>query len=182
MGHRVQRLDEREVARQAGTETRAVGAEVTGRHSAVRPLYGDETGRPGRESSVVWRWFCDPTARSRSPEADHGEQSRVWVADLRATAARRRGDADVEDLVGALLATSPEFAALWERHEVAVRRQDTKRVRHPLVGVIELDCEVLLTPEHDQRLVLLTARPGSEAVQQLDLLRVVATQQLQGSR
>jgi hypothetical protein len=36
---------------------------------------------------------------------------------------------------------------------------------HPAVGLLELDCEVLLTPEHGQRLILHTASPGGEPAQ-----------------
>jgi hypothetical protein len=41
-----------------------------------------------------------------------------------------------------------------------------------------LDCEVLLTPEHDQRLILHTASPGSETAEKLELLRVIGLQRL----
>lgn len=141
-------------------------------------LVGDQTGRSGREASAVWRWFTDPAARGVHPAEDHDHHSRIMVADLRAAAARRRGDDDVEDLVRGLRATSAEFAALWEQHEVAVRRADRKRFVHAEVGVVEVDCEVLLTPEHGQGLVLLTARPGTAAREQLQLLRVLGTQDL----
>jgi hypothetical protein len=59
-----------------------------------------------------------------------------------------------------------------------VRRSDVKRFRHPLVGELELDCEVLLSSDHDQRLILFTARPGSESYEKLRLLRVVGLQNL----
>jgi hypothetical protein len=47
-----------------------------------------------------------------------------------------------------------------------------------MVGLLELDCEVLLMPEHDQRLILHTAPPGTETAEKLELLRVVGLQQL----
>ena len=47
------------------------------------------------------------------------------------------------------------------------------RVLHPTVGLIELDFEMLQTPNEDQRLQLFTAPPGSPAVDYLALLRVV---------
>lgn len=138
-----------------------------------RALYGTPYGTRD--------WFLTPGARDRSPREDHAEQSRVRVADLRATHGRRRGDADVEELVGVLRQRSPQFRELWDRHEVGVRRGETKRVQHPVVGTLTLDCEVLLTPEHDQALVVLSARPGTPAAEQLALLRVVGTQELLGS-
>lgn len=156
--------------------------EVLVQNALARALLGDETRGRGREASGVWRWFTDPQSRVRYPADDHELHARAYVSELRATAARRRGDGDVEDLLAALLAASPEFAALWERHEVGVRRADSKRVVHPVVGVVEVDCEVLLTPEHDQSLVVLTARAGTPAAGALDLLRVLGTQELTGAR
>jgi transcriptional regulator with XRE-family HTH domain len=139
-------------------------------------LIGDHTGHVGRDRSFTWRWFATPAIRRRFPAEDHEQLGRTRVADLRATAARRRG-ADVIELVDALLAVSPEFVRLWDEHDVAVRRTETKRIIHPAVGLIEIDCEVLHTPEHDQRLVVYTAAPGSEAEAQLDLLRVIGLEQ-----
>ena len=59
-----------------------------------------------------------------------------------------------------------------------MRRSDTKRIRHPVVGDLELDCEVLLSSGHDQRLLVYTARPGTDAYERLQLLRVVGLQDL----
>jgi transcriptional regulator with XRE-family HTH domain len=143
-----------------------------------RTLFGDASGYRGLERSVTYRWFTGTGHRAHFPEEDHPRHSRIYVADLRATWARRRGDADVEELVAALLETGDEFRELWEQHEVAVKRALTKRVVHPLVGVMDLDCETMLTPDGTQMLVLLTARPGTEARAQLDVLRVVGTQDL----
>jgi hypothetical protein len=84
--------------------------------------------------------------------------------------------------VAELRSGSEEFAQLWAAHEVAVRRSDVKRLRHPVVGDLELDCEVLLSNEHDQRLILFTARPGSESYEKLRLLRVIGLQDLTPSR
>ena len=41
------------------------------------------------------------------------------------------------------------------------RRADHKTVLHPVVGRIDLDCEVMLSPEHDQRLIIHSARAGT---------------------
>lgn len=59
-----------------------------------------------------------------------------------------------------------------------MRRADVKRFLHPAVGLLELDCEVLLSPERDQRLVVYTARPGGASHERLELLRVVGLQDL----
>lgn len=47
-----------------------------------------------------------------------------------------------------------------------------------MVGPLELDCDVLLIPDRDQRLVLHTAAPGTRSHEALQLLKVVGVQDL----
>jgi transcriptional regulator with XRE-family HTH domain len=148
----------------------------------AKALLGDQTVYTGRESSAAWRWFTMPTARDRYPGEDHDKHSRVRVAELRAAAARRAGDPDVEELVAALLDASDEFARLWAEHDVNVPRDRRKRLIHPTVGLVDVDCETLLTPEQDQAVVLLTARPDTEAVEQLRLLQVIGLEGMTADR
>jgi len=102
----------------------------------------------------------------------------VWVGKTIATG--RSGVSGTAQ--GPLTTASPLFTRLWPEHDVAIRRQARKRVQHPTVGRLELDCEVLLTPEQDQRLILHTAPPGTETAERLDLLRVIGLQALASSR
>lgn len=143
-----------------------------------RLLSGDQRARAGRERNHTWRWFTDRESRASVPEEDWPVHSRTYVADLRATVGRRGGDADVKALVGDLLAASPEFAALWSEHEVAVRRSDHKRLVHPEVGMLDLLCEHLVSEIDDSRLVVLYPRPGTDCREQLGMLSVVGTQQM----
>jgi hypothetical protein len=133
-----------------------------------------------REESrnVVVRWFTDPGVRAAHPPEEHEYLSRVHVADLRAAVARRGNDAAAAGLVRRLRATTAEFAELWDRHEVAVRRRSRMRVLHPRIGLIELDSETLLTPSEDQKLLVFTPPPGSETAEKLGLLRVIGDQDL----
>lgn len=126
-----------------------------------------------QDHNIVWRWFNDPRLRAAFPAGEHDNCGRLHVADLRAAVARRNGDPAATALVDRLRSGSAEFAALWDLHEVAVRRQGRLRVQHPTVGLLELDSETLLTPAEDQRLVLLTAPPGTPTAEYLELLRVV---------
>ncbi|MFC3743757.1 helix-turn-helix transcriptional regulator [Paractinoplanes deccanensis] len=141
-------------------------------------LLGEQTTYTGPARSLTYRWFTDPEARALYPPEDHEYQSRVQVADLRAAVALRPRDPFADKLVRALRAASAEFAELWDRHDVAVRRSDRKRIVHPAVGVLDLDCEVLTTARQDQRLLVFTPRPGTDAVGQLELLRVIGSQSL----
>jgi transcriptional regulator with XRE-family HTH domain len=141
-------------------------------------MFVDFSELPDDERNLYWMAFTGPEAAHRLPAEDREHVARAHVADLRATLARRPDDPALPELVERLRAASPLFTRLWAEHDVAVRRQDHKRIVHPVVGLLELDCEVLLTPEHDQRLVLHTAPPGSESAERLDLLRVLGLQEL----
>jgi len=77
------------------------------------------------------------------------------------------------ELVRALQKTSSEFAELWDRHEVARCFADHKPIVHPELGAIELDCQVLLTEDHSQSLLVFTAPPRSEGADKLQLLAVL---------
>lgn len=143
-----------------------------------RLVSGDRAARTSLDRNFTWAWFTDPSVRAMHPVEDQDGLSRTHVADLRATAARRRGDSDVVDLVDRLLAASPEFASIWAEHEVAVRRADSKRILHPEVGLLDLLCETLVSGLGDQILVVLFPRPGTDARDKLELLRVIGTQVL----
>lgn len=148
---------------------------VLAQNELARLLMGDlVTGDGGYRASIVWRWFTDPRTRDNVPPADQEAHSQITVADLRAAWARRRGDADMDELVANLLTHSAEFTRLWARHEVSVRRMQQKTFQTE-VGAITLDCEVLAT-EHSQTLVLLTPPAGSTALEDLRLLGVVGRQ------
>ncbi|MGE0219811.1 helix-turn-helix transcriptional regulator [Mycolicibacterium sp.] len=150
---------------------------VLAQNEMSRLLAGDlVSGETGPRASAIWRWFTDPSSRDAAAAEEQDEHSRTRVADLRAVWARRRHDADVRELVDGLLDRSPEFAALWARHEVAARRMQRKTFQ-TRVGPITLDCEVLATVE-GQRLVVLTPPPGSAALEQLRLLAVVGDQDI----
>lgn len=141
-------------------------------------LLGTSPAHRGPAASLVYRWFTDPQAREIYPPEDHPHHSRVFVADLQAAAARRGRDAEVTKMVAVLRRRSQEFAALWDTHDVAVRRMDHKRIVHPMLGVIELDCYNLLSEDGRQRLLWFTAPPGSPGAEQLELLSVIGTQEL----
>lgn len=152
--------------------------EVLAQNAMSRALSGDALARPPRERNMLRRFFLDPAAQDLFPPEDRPERAREQVASLRAVAAARPTDPEPAALVAELRAGSEEFARLWDEHEVAVRRASTKRFRHPVVGVLELDCEVLVNSDHNQQLVVHTARPGTDSYERLRLLRVVGLQDM----
>ncbi|MER6140472.1 helix-turn-helix transcriptional regulator [Streptomyces sparsogenes] len=157
---------------------------ITDLHEVLvqNPLAAALVGRPpavrGPEASLVHRWFTDPGARAIYPAEDHPHHSRVFVADLQAVAARRGKDSEVTRMVATLRRRSREFATLWDTHDVALRRTDHKRIVHPALGVIELDCHSLFSEDGRQRLLWFSAPPGTEGAAQLELLSVIGTQDM----
>jgi transcriptional regulator with XRE-family HTH domain len=87
--------------------------------------------------------------------------TRSMIADLRASCARYPADPGIGQLVTELLGTSPQFAQMWQEHEVATKKPIVKRVDHPLTGPLEFECRVLHIPESGQRLIVYCAAPGS---------------------
>ncbi|MET7570082.1 helix-turn-helix transcriptional regulator [Streptomyces sp. NPDC005492] len=152
--------------------------DVLAQNAMAKALSGDASARPHRDRNLNRRFFLEPAAQELFPPEDRPELARAHVANLRAVTAARPDDPEPAALVAELRAGSEEFARLWDEHEVAVRRRSTKRFQHPLVGLLELDCEVLLNEGHDHLLVIHTARPGTESYERLQLLRVVGLQDL----
>jgi MmyB-like transcription regulator ligand binding domain/Helix-turn-helix domain len=60
------------------------------------------------------------------------------VAEYRAAMAEHLDEAAWKTLVSRLHRASPEFTALWERHDVQGVESRTKRARHPDVGLLQL--------------------------------------------
>lgn len=130
------------------------------------------------ERNILYLHFLGADFRQLFTEQDWWHSARAYVADVRASAARLPHDQTLARSVALLRARSEEFARLWAEHDVEVRRSMTKRFRHPVVGEIELHCEVLLVPEPDQRLIIQTAEPGSPSAEAMELLQAVGLQDL----
>ncbi|MFB4311888.1 helix-turn-helix transcriptional regulator [Actinomadura sp. GTD37] len=141
-------------------------------------LMTDFAAMEPRDRNVL-RWLFTGPAIERFDTDEYVEQlARTSVADLRSSAGRYPGDAGIAELVAEVSARSALFARLWDEGEVGVRRGSRKTMRHPVVGELELHCDVLYVPERDQRVVLYTAAPGTPSHEALKLLRVVGTQDL----
>jgi len=145
-------------------------------------LFGDKSGYTGLARSEIYRWFTDPAERLRYPEHDRDRQSRAQVANLRAAYGSMGPRSRAGELARALQKASAEFAALWERHEVAKRFEDHKTLIHPELGPIEVDCQVLFTEDQSQALLVLTAPPRTEGYEKLQLLAVLGQQRFAESR
>ncbi|PRX52682.1 helix-turn-helix protein [Nonomuraea fuscirosea] len=152
--------------------------ETLAQNDLAAALIGRHPMRTGPQAGYVYRWFTDPAARTLYPPDEHPHHSRVFVSDLRAVAARRGRDPHVLRLVATLRRRSTEFATLWDDHRVALRRADHKRLVHPTLGIIEVDCHSLFSEDGRQRLLWFTAPAGTRGAAQLELLSVIGTQDM----
>jgi len=134
-------------------------------------LLGDDSQWTGLARSMVYRWFTEPSARLSYPVEDHPMHGRIFTAQLRQ--AYSRGLSRTGEIVAALLAVSPDFAAVWADHEVNALYTETKRISHPALGLIDLHCQTLLDPDQSQTLLVFTAVPGTESYEKLQLLSAV---------
>ncbi|MBN9743846.1 transcriptional regulator [Amycolatopsis sp. A1MSW2902] len=154
--------------------------EVLVQNRFAEALYGDRSQYTGLARSEIYRWFTNPDERLVYPAHDRDRQSRALVANLRVVHGSMGPRSRAGELVRALTRESPEFARIWEEHQVAKRFEDHKVLVHPQLGEIEVDCQVLFTEDQSQALLVLTAPPRSEAFEKIQLLGVLGNEQFAG--
>lgn len=152
--------------------------ETLAQNELARALVGDQMNYTGARRSAIYRWFSEPEARLIYPEDDHELHTGLHVAGLRVAMARSGNDPEITALVDRLIGESPEFAERWQRHEVDLPIQRRKRMVHPTIGVMELECQVLVAENEAQVLLVYTATPGTEDHEKLRLLSVIGTQRM----
>jgi hypothetical protein len=138
-------------------------------------LHGDPAVLPLRERNVARMLFGDGPGRSyvRPMVSSQGTDPFLQsiVSDLKSSREKYPRDPSLLGLVKDLQ-TSDSFRQHWQRAESATLRSDSKTVEHPEVGSVTLDCDVLLVPGVDLRMVTYTAAAGTSDSGKLDLLRV----------
>lgn len=113
--------------------------------------------------------FLDPAAAEFWVDWDKGADDAV--AFLRSESGRSPHDRVLVDLIGELTTRSKEFAVRWARHDVKFHRTGVKRLRHPLVGELNLPYEAMeLAADPGLRLNVYTPEPDSPEQQALSLL------------
>ncbi len=120
---------------------------------------------PGRRNSVRYT-FLHPAARTLY--ADWERVARNCVAHLHTAELADPGPTAA--LVAELTQASPEFAALWARQEVWVKRGGETAFQHPLIGAVTLANQVLTTSGDGQRLLVYQAERGTPEHDALVLL------------
>jgi transcriptional regulator with XRE-family HTH domain len=135
-----------------------------------RALYAPIFDSPEQPPNHARFIFLD--SRSREVYPDWWEEAAdITVALLRVTAGRDPYDRELSDLVGQLSTRSDEFRRRWASHDVRSHRTGAKRLRHPVVGEMDLTFEVLdLAADDGLSILAYSAEPGSPSAEALDLL------------
>ena len=124
------------------------------------PTLGDNSAR-----------FAFLASAGRTFHRDWERVARNIVGSLRVEAAKNPYDRELSNLIGELSTRSDEFRVLWGAQEVHVFREGLKRLRHPVVGDLELEHETLLLPdESGLQVAMYAAPPGSTSEDALKLL------------
>ena len=113
--------------------------------------------------------FLDPAAQDFY--VDWERTAKDLVAHLRSEAGRNPFDKEFSNLIGELSTRSDEFRTWWAAHNVRYHQTGVKRLRHPVVGELDLSYEVLeLAADSGLTIAVYAAEPGSRSQQSLDLL------------
>jgi transcriptional regulator with XRE-family HTH domain len=123
--------------------------------------------QPG--TNIVRAVFLDPGAPDMYSDWDQLAQD--TVAALRALVGTDLDDPILTELIGELSLKSDAFRRLWARHDVRARADGTKRIKHPIVGQVEVRYETFAINGTDgQTLVVYHCEPDSASAHALALL------------
>ncbi|MFF4273649.1 helix-turn-helix transcriptional regulator [Streptomyces sp. NPDC001536] len=140
-------------------------------------LHGDPAAVPPAERNLARALFGNGPAHAalRPIHSESGPEAFAAsiVGDLKDAVSRYPADTELATLVRELRAESATFAHLWATATATPHASEQKTVRHPEVGDILLDCDVLLVPGADLRVVTYTAATGTSDAGKLDLLRAL---------
>ncbi|MEO6085920.1 MAG: helix-turn-helix transcriptional regulator [Umezawaea sp.] len=155
-----------------------------GRHDIVamnrlgRALYAPVLVEPRRPANTCRFVYLDPAAREFF--VDWERVANDAAAMLRLEAGRNPHDRKLIELVGELSTRSEIFRERWASHDVQYHRSGQKRLRHPVVGRLDLNFESMELPsEPGLTLNIYTAAPSSPTADGLTMLASwAATQEL----
>ncbi|PRX51455.1 transcriptional regulator with XRE-family HTH domain [Prauserella shujinwangii] len=119
--------------------------------------------------NLLMKVFLDPEARTFYPDWDRVAAN--TVAGFRTLHGEAPHDPRIREVLEAVRAGSPDFAAMWQRHDARRKRLERKRFRHPQVGELTLRMHAFdVKSAPGQELVVYHAEPGSASADALRLL------------
>ncbi|MFC4560559.1 helix-turn-helix transcriptional regulator [Nocardiopsis mangrovi] len=132
-------------------------------------LSPDGPDRAATRPNTARLLFLD--AHTRDLYVDWPRKARDVVGKLRQAVGEYPEDPHLASLIGELTMRSPQFATLWAEHRVRAWDVAEYRMRHPMVGELDVLQHTLAVPRGQGiRLVVTTAAPGSASQAALRLL------------
>jgi transcriptional regulator with XRE-family HTH domain len=132
-------------------------------------VFGDWAELPAHERN--WARLVFLRLEYRDLFVDWEHKASDVVSQLRMDAGSHPNDSRLSALVGELSVKSEEFRRLWATHDVKDKCYGIQRLRHPLVGELDLRLESFhLADDHEQMLVTYHAEPNSPSAEALRLL------------
>jgi len=145
-------------------------AMVNGRHDllaynqAYAGLMGDLDALPVGERNKLWLLFACPATRTKV--LDWEAVAARSVAQFRGDFAEHVAEPAWKCLPKRLAEVSADFAAIWERHDLALMEPATKRFLHPELGLLSFEHAPLWLRPHGENL-LVVHTPADEATAEL---------------
>lgn len=123
--------------------------------------------------NLLMKVFLDPEARTFYPDWDRVASSTVAGFRVRHGAAPH--DPRIREVLETVYSQSPDFAAMWERHDARSKRHESKRLHHKEVGDLTLRMNAFdVKSAPGQELIVYHAEPGSTSADALRLLGTLA--------
>lgn len=150
--------------------------DILAMNQLARALYAPVLADPRRPANTTRFVYLDPAARDFF--VDYDVIARDAAAMLRLEATRDPDDRALIELVGELSTRSELFRQRWASQDVRFHRSGLKRLRHPVVGLLDLDFEALKLPnEPGLQINVYTAAIGTPTADALRLLASWAASQ-----
>ena len=136
----------------------------------ARALYSPVLADPRRPANTARFVYLAPEA-AKDFFVDYDQMASDAAAKLRMEAGRNPHDEQLIALVGELSTCSELFRQRWASHDVRLQRSGRKRLRHPIVGQLDLDVEsVELPADPGLHLIIYTAPTATPTADGLALL------------
>ena len=144
--------------------------DVLAMNQLARALYSPVLVDPRRPANTTRFVYLHPD-EARKFFVDYDRVANDAAAMLRLEAGRNPRDPDLIELVGELSTRSELFRRRWASHDVQFHRSGQKRLRHPVVGRLDLDFESMELPsEPGLVLNVYTAAAGTPTADALRML------------
>lgn len=144
--------------------------DILAMNQLARALYFPVLADPRRPANTTRFVYLQPD-KAREFFVDYDRIANDAAAMLRLEAGRNPHDKALIELVGELSTRSELFRQRWASHDVQFHRSGRKRLRHPVVGQLDLDFESMELPsEPGLHLNVYTAAAGTPTADALKLL------------